>query len=135
MLHPAILPNLFTSGSTLRYDAGMAAYTHGQSFEDDETTSRKASVSSAETTPSGKNPIQWVLIEKTMGLIPAQIMADRLKYEGIQARAIQEGAGAFGLTVGILGEGRVYVPRDQEVEARQILVEIAQEVVDFDDEE
>ncbi|HFC12811.1 MAG TPA: hypothetical protein ENJ56_08195 [Anaerolineae bacterium] len=115
----------------------MAAYTHGKSFEDrdDKLKSRKTGTVSAETTPSGKQPIKWVLIEKTMGLIPAQIMADRLQYEGIQARAIQEGAGAFGLTVGILGEGRVYVPSEQEEEARLILAEVAKESAEFDEEE
>ncbi len=69
-----------------------------------------------------------------MGLIPAQIMASRLQFEGIPARARQEGAGAFGLTVGILGEGRVYVPKEFEDEARALLDQIAEEPIDWEDE-
>lgn len=87
---------------------------------------------SAETHPRGSEPYNWKTIEKTIGLVPAQIIADRLKYEGIPARAVQEGAGrALGLTVGLLGEGRVLVPDIYEEEARQTLARVAKEVAEW----
>ena len=81
-----------------------------------------------ETTPGGNEPIRWVTIYKTLGLVPAQIMAGRLEAEGIPARAWQEGAGqALGLTVGLLGNGHVSVPDTYADEARQLLDEIEKE--------
>lgn len=94
---------------------------------------------SAETPKGGQEPIKWVTVEKTMGLLPAQILAGRLEAEGIRARAMQEGAGrAIGLTVGLLGEGRVYVPEEQEEAARELIKQIQEEPIeweDFDEEE
>ena len=94
---------------------------------------------SAETPQGGREPVRWVTVEKTMGLLPAQILAGRLQAEGIRARAMQEGAGrAIGLTVGLLGEGRVYVPAEQEEAARELIEQIQNEPIeweDFDDEE
>lgn len=81
-----------------------------------------------ETTPGGNEPARWVTIYKTLGLMPAQIMAGRLEAEGIPARAWQEGAGqALGLTVGLLGNGHVSVPDTHADTARQLLAEIEKE--------
>lgn len=113
----------------------MSAYAHPLNDGDDLGREQKRRSVSAETTPGGRDPIKWVLLEKTMGLLPAQIMADRLKVEGIPARARQEGAGAFGLTVGLLGEGRVYVPKEREAEARELLEQIAQQPIEWEDDE
>lgn len=89
---------------------------------------------SAETPRGGREPIRWVTVEKTMGLLPAQILAGRLESEGIRARAMQEGAGrAIGLTVGLLGEGRVYVPAEQEEEARELIKQIQNEPIEWED--
>ena len=56
------------------------------------------------------------------GQIPAEIIAGRLRAEGIPARTWQEGAGeALGLFVGILGTGHVVVPKEYAQEARDIL--------------
>ena len=99
------------------------------------------SASEQETTPSGEEPIRWVTIYKTLGLVPAQIMAGRLEAEGLPARAWQEGAGqALGLTVGLLGNGHVSVPETHAEEARRLLAEIEKEneawaAEDWEDEE
>ena len=93
----------------------------------------------ADAPKGGREPIRWVTVEKTMGLLPAQILAGRLQSEGIRARAMQEGAGrAIGLTVGLLGEGRVYVPAEEEAAARELIEQIQNEPIeweDFDDED
>ena len=73
---------------------------------------------------------EWVVVEVTDGLLNAQIVAEHLHAEGILAIATQEGAGrALGLTVGVLGEGRVLVPAEFEAQARELL-DITVEYVD-----
>lgn len=75
-------------------------------------------------TGGNPEPPRWVVVERTMGLLPAQIIADRLQSEGIPARAWQEGAGqALGLTVGILGAGHVMVPQEFVAQALAVLAE------------
>ena len=75
--------------------------------------------------PQGEDrEIQWKVVAKMAGIAPATIIADRLRTEGIPARAWQEGAGqAFGLTVGLLGTGYVVVPEEMLAEAEKILSE------------
>ncbi len=66
--------------------------------------------------------INWVVVEQTMGITVAEIIAGRLQSEGIPARAWQEGAGeALGLIVGRLGTGHVVVPEEFAQAARDIL--------------
>ena len=66
--------------------------------------------------------INWVVVEQTMGITVAEIIAGRLQSEGIPARAWQEGAGeALGLIVGRLGTGHVVVPEEFAQDARDIL--------------
>jgi hypothetical protein len=78
----------------------------------------------ASTTPGGDGEVQWEVVTKTSGLAPAEIIAQRLRSEGIPARAWQEGAGqAFGLTVGLLGDGYVMVPEPYLEQAKAILAE------------
>ena len=117
----------------------MSSYSHSQPLpqDDHEPRYKKISgVSSAETPKGGRRPVKWVVVEKTMGLVPAQILAGRLQSEGIRARAMQEGAGrALGLTVGILGEGRVYVDEEQEEEARALIEAIQNEPIDWEIDE
>lgn len=75
--------------------------------------------------PQGSDKeVSWKVVEKTAGITPATIIANRLKTEGIPARAWQEGAGqALGLTVGLLGTGYVVVPEEYVNEAERILSE------------
>ena len=74
------------------------------------------------TTPGGDKETKWKVVATTAGLAPAEIIAQRLQAEGIPARAWQEGAGqAFGLTVGLLGNGYVVVPEPYLEEAKEIL--------------
>lgn len=81
-------------------------------------------------------PVRWVTIYKTLGLLPAQIMAGRLEAEGIPVRAWQEGAGqALGLTIGLLGNGHVAVPESFAEQARDILTEAERENEAWLDEE
>ncbi len=92
----------------------------------------KSAQDAAETSPGGAEPVRWVVVWQGPGLLPAQIVADRLRLEGIPANAWQEGAGrAIGLTVGLLGTGNVSVPETHEDAAREAL---AAEADEFDDE-
>jgi len=47
--------------------------------------------------------INWVVVEQTMGITVAEIIAGRLQAEGIPARAWQEGAGE---ALGLIGSPR-----------------------------
>lgn len=82
---------------------------------------------SQETTPGNREEVRWVEVAQTPGLAPAQILAGRLKSEGIPAYAWQEGAGrATGLVVGLLGAGHVMVPEMYEERALAILSDEAE---------
>lgn len=86
------------------------------------------------TTPGGEKETKWKVVATTAGLAPAEIIAQRLQTEGIPARAWQEGAGqAFGLTVGLLGNGYVAVPELYKEEAEELLAS-SYDVDDADDE-
>lgn len=90
----------------------------------------------SEATGGGKDQVKWIVVEKTMGLMAAQLSANYLQHEGIPARAWQEGAGtAIGLTVGILGTGFVGVPEEYEAQARAILEEVANAPIEWEDDE
>ncbi len=74
------------------------------------------------TTGGGKTPVRWEVVATAPGLAPAQIIAGRLRAEGIPARAWQESAGrATGLVVGLLGLGYVEVPEEYVEQALDIL--------------
>ena len=87
--------------------------------------------------PGGDHEVKWEVVTKTPGLAPAEIIAQRLRSEGIPARAWQEGAGqAFGLTVGLLGDGYVIVPEPYLDQAKAILAEsIEPDDYEFDEDE
>ena len=108
----------------------MDTLTSGEvSFEDDREAQDVESAEAQEhsTTPGGGRQVKWEVVTKTAGLAPAEIIAQRLQSEGIPARAWQEGAGqAFGLTVGLLGNGYVVVPESYLDEAKAILEEAAE---------
>lgn len=87
------------------------------------------------TTPGGDKETKWKVVATTAGLAPAEIIAQRLQAEGIPARAWQEGAGqAFGLTVGLLGNGYVVVPEPFAEKAEEILA-ISYDEDDTEDED
>jgi predicted RNA-binding Zn-ribbon protein involved in translation (DUF1610 family) len=66
--------------------------------------------------------IRWVKFWETSGSLPAEVIAGRLKSEGVPAWVWQQGAGsALGLTYGPMGRGHVMVPEDQVDEARRIM--------------
>lgn len=118
----------------------MDALTSGSMSFDDEKGEQEAvssETSEQATTPGGRREIKWEVVTKTSGLAPAEIIAQRLQTEGIPARAWQEGAGqAFGLTVGLLGNGYVIVPDSYLAQAKAILAEsIEDEDLLFDEEE
>lgn len=109
------------------------------SFDDDQDEQDVAPPESREqwATPGGRREVKWEVVTKTPGLAPAEIIAQRLRTEGIPARAWQEGAGqAFGLTVGLLGNGYVIVPESYLEQAKAILAEPAEDDgLLFDEEE
>lgn len=83
--------------------------------------------------PQEYREVKWVVVAKTGGITPAEIMAGRLRAAGIPARAWQEGAGeALGLFVGLLGTGHVVVPEEFAEQARAILAEDEQWAEDED---
>ena len=70
----------------------------------------------------------WKKVAVTVGLLPAQIIADNLIANGFPARAWQESAGqALGLTVGLLGNGYVMVPAHLEQQALDFLDSLDEE--------
>lgn len=82
------------------------------------------------TSPGGEQETLWKVAAKTAGIIPATIIAGRLQANGIPAHAWQEGAGqAYGLTVGLLGNGYVMVPESYLEQAKALLAE------EFEEEE
>ena len=87
--------------------------------------------------PGGDHEVKWEVVTKTPGLASAEIIAQRLRSEGVPARAWQEGAGqAFGLTVGLLGDGYVIVPEPYLDQAKAILAEsIEPDDYEFDEDE
>ena len=118
----------------------MDTLTSGSISSDDEQEDQDAESPETQenaTTPGGDRDIKWEVVTKTAGLTPAEIIAQRLQSEGIPARAWQEGAGqAFGLTVGLLGNGYVIVPAPYLEEAKAILEEsIDADDIPFEDEE
>ena len=83
----------------------------------------------------GNKEVKWEIVAKESGLAVAQIVANRLRSEGIPANAWQEGAGiAFGLTIGKLGTGYVVVPEEFKEEALSILATPVDDYLDEPDE-
>lgn len=98
--------------------SGSLSFEHDSHDADHEENKAKTN----ETTPGGRRETRWEIVTKTQGLAPAEIIAQRLRVEGIPARAWQEGAGqALGLTVGLLGTGYVEVPESFLSQAQEIL--------------
>lgn len=65
---------------------------------------------------------EYVLAYTTTGHILAESIVTLLKSFGIRAFTSQESAGiAYGLTIGPLGEAKIYVPEEQLEEAQHIL--------------
>jgi len=80
------------------------------------------------TTPRSDRKSEWKVATKTAGITPATIIAGRLQANGIPARAWQEGAGqAYGLTVGLRGNGYVMVPETYLEQAKTLLEEELEE--------
>ncbi|MFN2223607.1 MAG: hypothetical protein PVJ75_08990 [Chloroflexota bacterium] len=117
----------------------MDALTSGSmAFDDnqDATDATPSEMSEQWATPGGGREVKWEVVTKTPGLAPAEIIAQRLRTEGIPARAWQEGAGqAFGLTIGLLGNGYVIVPDSYLEQAKAILAESAEEDASLFDED
>lgn len=91
-------------------------------YDSSDVNEEEAAADTGETTPGGRRETRWEIVTKTQGLAPAEIIAQRLRSEGIPARAWQEGAGqALGLTVGLLGTGYVGVPETFLDQAQEIL--------------
>jgi hypothetical protein len=66
--------------------------------------------------------VKWVKLLETPGTLSAEVIAGRLKSEGIPAWVWQQGAGrAMGLTYGPMGRGHVMVPEELLEEAERIL--------------
>lgn len=85
---------------------------------------------SGETASGEPQEVRWEIVARTMGLLPATIIAGRLQSENIPARAWQESAGqALGLVYGPMGNGHVAVPAEYVERALAILQD------EYDEEE
>jgi hypothetical protein len=72
--------------------------------------------------PQRQAAVRWVVIAETPGLLPAQIIADRLRSDGLPARAWQESIGqVYGIVTGPLGTGYVLVPAEYQAQALAVL--------------
>lgn len=92
--------------------------------------SKEQDMSESRTARPGGQEARWKVVATTAGILPAEIIAGRLRSEGIPARAWQEGAGeALGVTVGLLGNGHVEVPESFAERAEALLAE------EYEDEE
>ena len=66
--------------------------------------------------------IKWVKFWETSGSLPAELIAGRLRVEGIPCWVWQQGAGAaMGLIYGPMGRGHVMVPEEQLEHARRVM--------------
>ena len=66
--------------------------------------------------------INWAKFWETSGSLSAEVIAGRLRAEGIPTWVWQQGAGAaMGLTFGPMGRGHVMVPEDQLENARRVM--------------
>jgi hypothetical protein len=91
---------------------------------------------SGDTNPGAKEPIQWMVVAEMPGLVPANIVAERLRLYGLPVRVWQESVGqAFGLAFGPMGTGFVAVPAEHAAEAAAILASPVDSVEEEDDTE
>lgn len=75
-----------------------------------------------ETSPGGEEPVKWVRVAIALGPAHAEILRGRLEAEGIPAQVMREPAGgAYGLTVGLLGQTDILVPQEYAAQARELL--------------
>jgi hypothetical protein len=66
--------------------------------------------------------IKWTKFWETPGSLGAEVIAGRLRAEGIPAWVWQQGAGAaMGMTFGPMGRGHVMVPEEQLEDARRMM--------------
>jgi hypothetical protein len=70
------------------------------------------------------------------GMLEAEMIVNFLSAQGIQAMASQESVGmSYGLTIGPLGEVKIFVPEDMENEAHQALMEMEQGMYELSDDD
>jgi len=99
----------------------------------------EAAEAAGETTPKKEQKVRWEVVAVVNGLAEAAIIQGRLESEGIPARVHQEPAGvAIGLTVGLLGQAKVFVPEPLVETALDILSQPGQgldEELEVDEDE
>ena len=97
-------------------------------------TATEEAAETGATTPGHDAEVRWVVVKKTSGILPAQVIAGSLQAAEIPALAWQEGAGrALALTVGLLGSGYVSVPEPYEEQARDFLEMMDDLAADWDE--
>ena len=70
------------------------------------------------------------------GMLEAEMIVNFLASQGIEAMASQESVGmTYGITVGPLGEVKVYVNEEFEADAHQALMEMEEGVFELPDDE
>ena len=72
-----------------------------------------------------ESKLQYVRVYIANGKLDAEMVKAFLEASGIHALAAQESAGiTYGLTIGPLGEVDIFVPIEQEANARELLADM-----------
>ncbi len=69
----------------------------------------------------------WAIVATVSTVIEAEIIAGRLRADGIAATVLSQVDSTRGLTVGGLAIAKVFVPSDRLVEAEQLLADSAED--------
>ncbi len=78
---------------------------------------------------------QWVQIYSAYGQLDAAMLVDFLLANGIEATSIQESLGTtYGLTIGPLGEAKIFVPADQQEMAESLIREMEEGKLEMGDD-
>ncbi|NLF52717.1 MAG: hypothetical protein GX577_16445 [Leptolinea sp.] len=79
---------------------------------------------------------QWTHVYSAYGQLDAAMLVDFLLANGIEATSIQESLGTtYGLTVGPLGEAKIFVPIDQKEMAETLIRQMQEGKLETGDEQ
>ena len=79
--------------------------------------------------------ISWALAITVSTVVEAEIIAGRLRADGIPATILSQVDSTRGLTIGALAIAKIYVPAEQVTEAVELLSRGAADFEDMEDDE
>jgi hypothetical protein len=78
----------------------------------------------------------WIHIYTAYGQLDAAMLVDFLQANGIEATSLQESLGTtYGLTVGPLGEAKIYVPEEKKDEAEALIKQMEEGKLEISESE